>query len=290
MAELKNVLSDVKKNLLSPLSARVKGDAAQPTAKLSLAAAERQIMIAKLKPLFTTKNGPLAKLVPNKRLKWDDLRPALEAADLADLESAVGSVGHAYLFIRKMTLTSSACAVRLAIARAKPGLICPVPATVPSTTRVPLVLDAIKLTWEEVEPALQQLESPAELERAFTEPEQFLQDLFLKGSGPAAKRLLIARSKPLLVPALLKVQKPAWTRTTSKLSLAILSAEDSNWLKFKKDVNDKSETVRRAACSTRNVSGACCRLPPNLSWLLSPLLADSNGLVERRGRVAGAGR
>merc|ERR1719161_1779543 len=55
------------------------------------------------------------------------------------------------------------------------------------------------LTWVDVQPALELVDSLAELKEASSNPEAFFEKL-LKGGGPAARRMLIAQLRPRMEP------------------------------------------------------------------------------------------
>ena len=57
------------------------------------------------------------------------------------------------------------------------------------------------LAWADVQPAFELVDSLAELEEASSNPEAFLMKL-LKGSGPAARKMLIAQLRPRVEPRL----------------------------------------------------------------------------------------
>ena len=57
------------------------------------------------------------------------------------------------------------------------------------------------MTWTDVQPAFELVDSLAELKKASSNPEAFFMDL-LKGSGPAARRMLIAKLRPHVEPRL----------------------------------------------------------------------------------------
>ena len=57
------------------------------------------------------------------------------------------------------------------------------------------------LTWADIQPALESVDSLAELKAASSNPKAFFEKL-LKGGGPAARRMLIAQLRPRLEPLL----------------------------------------------------------------------------------------
>ena len=57
------------------------------------------------------------------------------------------------------------------------------------------------MTWVDVQPVFEFVDTLAELQEALSNPEAFFTKL-LKGSGPAARKMLIAQLRPLVEPML----------------------------------------------------------------------------------------
>ena len=59
------------------------------------------------------------------------------------------------------------------------------------------------LTWEDILPVLEQVDTVEELREALADPEAFFEKLS-KAGGPVAKKLLIAKVRPVAEPRLEK--------------------------------------------------------------------------------------
>ena len=119
-------------------------------------------------------------------LQWSDVQPMLESVDTQDeLRQALDDPE---TFLKKLLAGAGGQVARkLLLSKLKP-LLEP-------------YMRKQSLTWADVEPALELVDTLAELEEASSNPEAFFQKL-LKGGGPAAKRMLIAQLRPLLEPQL----------------------------------------------------------------------------------------
>ena len=145
--------------------------------------------------------GPAAKCMAIARLR-PQLEPLLalkaegiewaDAASVMDMISTVQQLQHAAEdpegFVETVLATVvGPAAMKLAVAKLKPKML-------PVVQRQGLV-------WEDVAPALELVDRAAELEAALDDPDAFLARL-LSTTGPAAKRMAIARLRPQLEPLL----------------------------------------------------------------------------------------
>merc|ERR1719161_1007691 len=141
------------------------------------------MLIAKLKPLLTPhleKHG----------LTFEDVRPALEMLDT--VEELQGALADPVVFVEKLaTELGPNIAKKILIAKLKP-LLKP-------------HLEKQGLTFEDVVPALEMVDSVEELKGALADPEGFLEMLSTEFFLPkVVKKMLIAKLKPLLKPHLAK--------------------------------------------------------------------------------------
>ena len=141
--------------------------------------AARKVVIAQLKP----------KLEPQlpTPLTWADVEPALELVDSIDeLQEAVDDPKA--FFMKLSTMAAGPAARKVVIAHLKPKLEPQLPTP---------------LTWaDDVEPALELVDSIDELRRAVDDPEAFFLKLTTTAAGPAARKVVIAQLKPKLEPQL----------------------------------------------------------------------------------------
>ena len=125
--------------------------------------------------------------VHQQGLQWSDVQPMLESVDTQDeLRQALDDPES---FLKKLLAGAGGqVAKKLLLSKFKP-LLEP-------------YMRKQSLTWADVEPALELVDTLAELEEASSNPEAFFQKL-LKGGGPAARRMLIAQLRPRVEPGLL---------------------------------------------------------------------------------------
>ena len=136
--------------------------------------AEKKEVIVELKP-------KLEPMLP-KPLSWADVQPALERIySINELRKAVNDPKQ---FFMKLTTTAAGpAAKKKVIAHLKPKLEPQLPTP---------------LTWADVEPALELVDSIDELQEAVDDPKQFFMKLTTTAAGPAARKVVIAQLKPKL--------------------------------------------------------------------------------------------
>lgn len=160
----------------------------------------KQLALAKLKP-------KLAKSLEQLQLRWEDVEPALQLVDTAaELQQALAAPG---AFLRGLASASSPAAKRFAVATLKPKL-------------TPL-LDTRGVSWEDVVPALELIDTVDELRAVCAEPEAFLRRL-VAAVTPAAEALAFAKAQQLLLDRLKAALAPrmtGWRLTWEELLLAL---------------------------------------------------------------------
>ena len=140
-------------------------------------------------------------------MTWADIEPALDLIDSrTELERAISSPE---TFLENVLKAGGPAARKLLIAK----------------LRHPLQphVEKLSLTWEDVQPALELVDSLAELKEASSNPKAFFEKL-LKGGGPAARRMLIAQLRPRLEP-LLSQQGLQWSDVQPMLASVDTQAE-----------------------------------------------------------------
>ena len=144
---------------------------------------------------------PVTPYLTTLGLMWEDVVPALELIDSVDeLREALANPDG---FLERLASASTPAVKRLLIAKLKPPLT-------PSLT-------TLGLTWEDVVPALELIDSIDELREAIAYPQGFLERL-ADGSTLVAKRMLIAKLKPPLTPFLMTLGL-AWEDVVPALEL-----------------------------------------------------------------------
>jgi hypothetical protein len=141
--------------------------------------AARRMLIAQLRPRMEPR-------LHQHGLQWSDAQAMLEAVDTLDeLQKALNDPES---FLKQLLVGASGQVARkLLLSKLKP-LLEP-------------HLQQQSLAWADVQPALELVDSLAELEEASSNPEAFFKKL-LKGGGPAARRMLIAQLRPRMEPRL----------------------------------------------------------------------------------------
>lgn len=172
-----------------------------------------RLLIARLRP-------KLEPLLVMQGLEWSDVKPALELIDTAEeLQAALEDVEG---FLRQLASAAGAAAKRMLVARLRP-LFTP-------------VLEKLGLTWDDVVPVLELIDTIEELQAALEDVEEFLRKL-AGTAGPAAKRMAIAKLRPMItrvaakmgltwediLPALAKVcQRSPKRRPAARSALTVL--------------------------------------------------------------------
>ena len=168
--------------------------------------------------------GPAAKCMAIARLR-PQLEPLLalkaegiewaDAASVMDMISTAQQLQHAAedpegFFETILATVVGPAAMKLAVAKLKPKIL-------PVVQRQGLV-------WEDVAPALELVDRAAELEAALDDPDAFLARV-LSTAGPAAKRMAIARLRPMLEPLLSKQHGLAWVEALPVIDMISTTTE-----------------------------------------------------------------
>ena len=154
----------------------------------------KRLVIGKLRPL-------LLPLLPNLSLEWADVKSVLALVDsVGELRAALGDPRG---FLQRVIDGVGPLAKRIAIQRLKPLLM-------PH-------LSKLSLGWADVMMALELVDSVDELRGAMSDPQGFL-TRGMEGAGPVAKRLVIGKLRPLLVPLLPKLSLE-WADVATALEL-----------------------------------------------------------------------
>lgn len=165
-AELQLALDDPEAFLLHLTSAAY----ASPIAK--------KMLIARLRPVITPSLKKLG-------LEFNDVLPALDLIDtVEELEAAVMDVE---TFLYNLACSLGPAAKRMAIAKLRPRL------------EVPLA--KMLLTWDDIVPVLNEIDSIEELQAALEAPEVLLTKLANLG-GTAGRRFIVAKLRPKLEPVI----------------------------------------------------------------------------------------
>jgi hypothetical protein len=126
-------------------------------------------------------------VIKKKGLTWEDVLPALDLIDsVEELEAAISDPD---AFLDTLASIGGRVAVRLLIAKMRP--------------KIEPVIKKKGLTWEDVLPALDLIDSVAKLEAAISDPDAFLDTLASIGGG-VARRLLIVKMRPKIEPVIKK--------------------------------------------------------------------------------------
>ena len=138
----------------------------------------RKLLLYKLRPVIE----PVLK---KHGLDWSDAVPIFELLDtIEELHAALAAPAE---FLRRFAAASTGPAFKIAVAKLKPKL-------------EPVVAKQ-GLAWADVQPALELIGTVEELQAAVSDPEAFIK-VVLAASGPAAKKLLMAKLRPVLEPIL----------------------------------------------------------------------------------------
>eukprot|EP00928_Gymnodinium_smaydae_P041046 TRINITY_DN27796_c0_g1_i1.p1 TRINITY_DN27796_c0_g1~~TRINITY_DN27796_c0_g1_i1.p1 ORF type:complete len:763 (+),score=208.02 TRINITY_DN27796_c0_g1_i1:103-2289(+) len=147
--------------------------------------AGRKLLVAQLRPLVEP-------WLQKQRMRWQDLRPALELIkSFADLQKALTNP---QVFLDELATCAAPASKKLLVAQLRPVL-------------TPL-MHKQHLTWQELQPLLELVDSQESLTKAIAEPGAFLAEL-ASSSNLVGKKLLIAQSRKLVEPHLLK-RKLEW--------------------------------------------------------------------------------
>ena len=121
-------------------------------------------------------------------LTWEDVQPVLELIDSE--EELTAAIADPAAFMRRLLNEAAGpAAFKLVITRLRPML----------EPRLPK-----PLTWDEVQPCIELIDSIEELRAAITDPATFMQTLMHEAVYPAAFKLAITRLRPVLEPRLPK--------------------------------------------------------------------------------------
>ena len=141
----------------------------------------KKIAAAKLRPKLEPK---LAK----HELEWADVMPALELMDtVEELEAAIDDPE---AFCRQLLSAVGPVGKRIALAKLRPKLEA-------------MLARQHKLLWADALPALELVDSLEEIQAAVDDPDAFVQRL-MAAAGPAAKAMLTAKLRGLLIPIVAK--------------------------------------------------------------------------------------
>merc|ERR1719331_2701302 len=118
-------------------------------------------------------------------LTFDDVRPALEQVDtIEELQDAHENPSE---FLEKVARSTGPAAKKYAMMKLRPKL--------------KPHLEKQGLTFEDVRPALEQVDTIEELQAAVENPSEFLENL-ARSTGPAAKKYAMIQLRPKLKPHL----------------------------------------------------------------------------------------
>eukprot|EP01047_Picozoa_sp_COSAG01_P025821 COSAG01_NODE_1644_length_9640_cov_6.926213_2_plen_2326_part_00 len=167
------------------------------TLERSVSAAAKHYVIVQLR----------AKLEPELHrtcgITWQDALPALQLVDtVSELRAAIGDP-HKLLERLGGNTTAGLAAKRFLMAKLK--------------AKVEPILTTHGVTWDDMTPVLERVDTASELRAALDDPAQFLQGL-CKAVGRPAKAFAIAKLKPHLEP-LLKAKGIEWQEAVSALEL-----------------------------------------------------------------------
>ena len=137
--------------------------------------AQQRLAAAKLREALTP-------LIGSMGISWADVLPVLLLVDTAELQAAQEDVA---ALLTKLENGSDSAALRMQVAKLRPSL-------------EPHVWK-LGLWWEEVLPALVLVESLQELDATASDGAAAL-DRWATGGGPVAKRLLVAKLRPVMEP------------------------------------------------------------------------------------------
>jgi hypothetical protein len=148
-------------------------------------AAGKTIALAKLRPILTP---PLEKA----GLIYEDAVPAIELISTIDeLQKAFAEISRdPDAFVKRLLAVVGPAGKKIALAKLRPVL-------------TPL-LEQAGLDWADAKPALDLVGSIKTFQKALSDPEAFARDM-LAATGPAGKKMAIAKAKPMLTPLLEKL-------------------------------------------------------------------------------------
>jgi len=216
----------------------------------------RKMAIAKLKTKITVQ-------LEEKYLQWDDLLPVLEKFEsVEELRAAMLSPKE---FLKELMQSVNTSAKRLLIAQLR--------------HKLSPCLEKDSLTWSDVSPAIDQLNTATELEGAIDDPAAFLKKL----KETQGKRMLIARLRPVLIPSL-KRYGVTWQEFST-----VLERIDSHQ-ELKDALDNSNDFLQKLNASAENlgvsVSGAALWLAIlKLRPKLAPLLRKRGLTLEDMGPV-----
>merc|ERR1719247_606753 len=144
----------------------------------SLGPAGSKLALAKLRP-------KMEPILTKQGLTWEDVLPALELVDSVEelMAAAEGPMG----FLEQMAKSLGPAGAKLALAKLRP--------------KMEPILTKQGLTWEDVLPALESVDSAEELVAAAEDPMRFLEQM-AKSLGPAGAKLALAKLRPKMEPIL----------------------------------------------------------------------------------------
>ena len=145
-------------------------------ASATVGPAAKRMLVARLRPKMEPTLEKLA-------LAWEDVLPALELVDT--VEELLRAIEDVDGFLRDLAAVGGRAARRMAIARLRPSF--------------EMGIAKLCLTWEDVLPVLEQVDTLEELQQALEDPDAFLAHLGA-AAGPAARRFVIAKLRPKLEP------------------------------------------------------------------------------------------
>ena len=162
--------------------AKVKQAVADPEAFLerlleqAVGPAAIRLAVSKARPKIQQYLRPL-------NIRWSDVRPALEMIDTLEELKAAATDPEAFLN-RLLDNAIGPVAIKLALAMARPP--------------IEEVLRPLRVTWADVQPAVELVDSVQELKLAAKSPGVFVERLLDDAIGPAAIRMAIALARPAL--------------------------------------------------------------------------------------------
>ena len=141
-----------------------------------LLASAKTLVIGKLRPM-------LEPLIARQHLQWEDILPALQLVD--SMEELQAALSDPEGFLQRLMSTMGPAAMAAAIAKLRP--------------HIEAKVNAHGLTWDDVLPAIELIDSVDEILAAIDDAEAFLSRLLA-----SAKTLVIGKLRPMLAPLLLQ--------------------------------------------------------------------------------------
>jgi hypothetical protein len=146
-------------------------------------------------------------VIKTKGLTWEEVLPALDLIDsVAQLEAAISDPD---AFLDTLASIGGGVAMRLLIAKMRP--------------KIEPVIKSKGLTWEDVLPALDLINTAEEVIEGAKDPEAFFQKL-LSATSPVAIRLAICKLRPRIEPVIVK-QGLTWADVLPALEMIDSMAE-----------------------------------------------------------------